>query len=121
MKLLFRRNIFYSIEFSKTNCPAWDNDFSKCLHPEYLKISKVLDSFKDEPERFIEMSYCNYKKYYGPSGISKSQVTRAQYESMMKNVLCKHPAELKRKQGYRCWRCNDDVSSERERHNCSGG
>ena len=115
MELLFHRNPLVVISHSETKCQGYDN----CLHPESVRITKILTSFKDEPKTYNTLQSCPHKDYYGPCCVVMTDFTREEYENMIaKNTICGHPDEKTTTQDYMCYKCNAVVSSEKERHKC---
>jgi len=116
MELLFRKNPLVVISHSETKCPGYDN----CLYPGSVRTTKILTSFKDEPEMYNTLQSCLHKQYYGPSRVVMTDFTREEYENMItKNTVCTHPDVMITTRNYTCYKCNAAVFSEKERHVCN--
>lgn len=114
MKLLFKKNKLITYDTSKTHCAGYEN----CLHPESIKRTEVNWGFKDEPNIRIDIS-CPYTSYFGAYSLLLSQWTRKEYETYIKeHTSCMHPMEKKTISEWRCYKCNIQVASENDKHDC---
>lgn len=113
MRLLFRKNKY--IRYSKHSgqlCPGFEN----CIYPGSVKNSEI-KGFKDEPVTIIPI--CQYLEYTGPMFLDLSFFTREEFKDYQKKFnCCFHPNELKMVGEWRCYKCNNIVDGERDRHKC---
>ena len=112
IRLFFKKNkLAEGKKHSGQPCRGFDG----CRYDGSIQKHTIHNRFLGE--QASEYRFCGYQKAINPALSIPNNISMQEHEGILtKNSLCFHPSELIPTEVWRCHKCNEIVSAERDRH-----